>query len=518
LELFFQKKSGDISGLFWELALCLFAVIFFLHPIFGWDLWWQIRAGEWMLANGSVMSFDVFSFTKLGHQWINHEWGSEIVFYLIYNCFGIAGLIFMKCSALMLAVVFLWRCCRRLLKNPAIAAFLVCAAIWVIMTRASVRPHIFSLTFLSLIWYLLTAFREDSPRKNLLYIPLIELLWVNLHGGAFLGVVLFFLVLLGYELDTRFFKRGGGVGKFPWIVFALTVGAMFINPFTWHAFTFPFEHLSMTTIIQMTEEWQSPFSSQWSGLLAVRIWMGLMFLSILMVLRRVRQLGFSYLLCAFFAVVVGMMAVRNLAISIIILLPVACAALGQTVPSICSEDGRFRAKVGVIIYPLIIVSALALAYFGVPRSDGAGEISWVRPAIGVNEKATPAEAVAFLKKNNINGKVFNDLGLGGYLILNDIPVFIDGRTPLYGDDFFKTWYVACRDPRVFHYLSKKYGVDMVMLMADRIDDYRELHKFLIAYPSWKPVYLDGSAVIYVKDIPKFERTPAIDPEGIRSHF
>jgi hypothetical protein len=81
---------------------------------------------------------------------------------------------------------------------------------------------------------------------------------------------------------------------------------------------------------------------------------------------------------------------------------------------------------------------------------GAG-VSLVLLLVGVQRRLTeeghreasaaefPAGAVAFLKDHPHPGPLFNDMDFGGYLIWNlpEMPVSIDGRTNLHGDDRLK---------------------------------------------------------------------------------
>ena len=55
----------------------------------------------------------------------------------------------------------------------------------------------------------------------------------------------------------------------------------------------------------------------------------------------------------------------------------------------------------------------------------------------INKELYPVEAVKYIKSNiDINDmKLFNDYNFGSYLLLNDIPVFIDSRADLYTKEF-----------------------------------------------------------------------------------
>ena len=49
------------------------------------DTYWHIRAGEWMLAHGSVLRNDVFSDTAAGNSWHTQEWLAEILMALSWR-------------------------------------------------------------------------------------------------------------------------------------------------------------------------------------------------------------------------------------------------------------------------------------------------------------------------------------------------------------------------------------------------------------------------------------------------
>lgn len=61
-------------------------------------------------------------------------------------------------------------------------------------------------------------------------------------------------------------------------------------------------------------------------------------------------------------------------------------------------------------------------------------------------QAYPLEAVKWIKANQPQGQMFNSYNWGGYLIwkMEEYPVFIDGRTDLYGDEIVGQWWNIIR--------------------------------------------------------------------------
>src|SRR5271167_3675920 len=168
------------------------------------DLWWHLRAGQWILETGHVPHTDPFSFTRAGHAWISHEWLSEVVFYKLWKAGGAAALIVFSAIVTTAGFMLLYlRCPGKRYWAAAATAFgaLAAAPCW------GVRPQMFTFTLASLLLWLLES-GERRP-KLLFWIPPLFVLWVNLHGGFALGPALAIAYGVGVILETAF-------GNTPW--------------------------------------------------------------------------------------------------------------------------------------------------------------------------------------------------------------------------------------------------------------------------------------------------------------
>ena len=85
--------------LLFVVALFAMAVRETLDP----DMWWHLRTGEVILAEG-IPTHDVFSFTVPEHEWVTHEWGSQVFMWLVYLVGGLPALIVV--FALLIALTF----------------------------------------------------------------------------------------------------------------------------------------------------------------------------------------------------------------------------------------------------------------------------------------------------------------------------------------------------------------------------------------------------------------------------
>jgi hypothetical protein len=106
---------------------------------------------------------------------------------------------------------------------------------------------------------------------------------------------------------------------------------------------------------------------------------------------------------------------------------------------------------------------------------------------------TPAAAMDFVRRSNITGNVFNDYNFGGYLIFLNIPTFVDGRALPFGDEFLRRYFEAQLDFASAFRMFDAYNVSWIILQPDR-----PLTKAIADSASWKKVYSDSEAVVFVR--------------------
>jgi len=90
--------------------------------------------------------------------------------------------------------------------------------------------------------------------------------------------------------------------------------------------------------------------------------------------------------------------------------------------------------------------------------------------------------------------VFNDYDYGGYLIFKGVHPFIDGRSDMYGDDFFGRYLrIAAGDQRLFDQAVRRYGVRWTILSPHAAANLR-----LDSRRGWRRLYADKYAVVHVR--------------------
>jgi len=258
--------TGKIKYILPSMAQFLFLILFLhlsvnagQHLLDDADTGFHIRGGEYMLETRSIPAHDPFSFSAKPLPWSTHEWLSAAGMGLLRQVFGLTGVVLFFALLISLVYSVLFKSVRASGRNILLDLAIILLVIGSSRLHWLARPHIISYLLLIAWYFLLDSYQYR--RKNLLYLlPLVMLLWVNVHGSFVLGIVLLSIYLAcnfarGYltRADERGFYKEKARGLLPATVACLLV--ILVNPKGFHVFAFPFEMLSHRFAMDNINEW-----------------------------------------------------------------------------------------------------------------------------------------------------------------------------------------------------------------------------------------------------------------------
>src|SRR5579862_350251 len=85
------------------------------------DIFWHLVTGRWMVDHHQIVSQDLFTFTVAGKQWIDPEYATEIIAYLVYRAGGLALVSLAFGSVSFGGFLLIWRRVRLEPTNTVIA-------------------------------------------------------------------------------------------------------------------------------------------------------------------------------------------------------------------------------------------------------------------------------------------------------------------------------------------------------------------------------------------------------------
>src|SRR3989475_7459597 len=165
-----------------------------IQPVTDPDFWWHITTGNWILTNHAVPRHDLYTFTVSNHRWITHEWLSEVILAALYAVgrLPLVSLVLGAVTAAGFLLVYL-AIDRRV--NFVIAGLTL--ALGVAAANPIWGPRIQMITFaLSALTYLWVKRFCEGRGRALYLLPLVMLVWVNLHGGFVLGYAILGVALV----------------------------------------------------------------------------------------------------------------------------------------------------------------------------------------------------------------------------------------------------------------------------------------------------------------------------------
>lgn len=486
------------------------------------DIWLHLKAGEVITLNKAIPKQDIFSFTQQGKPWIDHEWLFQVIAYLVNYKWQADGLIFLQTLVISLAFLVLFiighRSSRSYLKSSVLLAVVIYASI----SRFNIRPDIFSLLFFALYLYIL---KFHLKSKWIWFLLIVQIIWVNIHGYFFLGPLIVFLFILAEFLrrNIKFlpwqWKEIGELDNHTYRLlnklFILLLLISFLNPAGWKGILYPlyiFQDILTgrnQIFFKHIQELQSTF--RLANLNNLNYFFLLLYLCIITLFINFRRIKLTDLLL-FIWLFFFSFKIRNIpffcfaAYTIILSYPLkSLAGLAKRI-----KFQRFRYAINIIFIAWLILQINRNLNRVVYDFDTGTVKSQL---VDINQSRYPKKAVDFILENKIPVNLFNDFNSGAYLVGRSYPerkVFIDGRTELYGRDFFNRYLdVLNGNTAAFEAITAQYQIGAVLLSMVSTP-MPKIAAYLYKNPQWKLVFIDSSAVIFLKNI-------AVNQDIIKRH-
>jgi hypothetical protein len=494
------------------------------HMIEG-DTGWHIRTGEWILANGRVPTHDIFSFSKPGEPWFAWEWLWDVGAALLHAQWGMPAVMLASLFFICLSLGILYRLCLRQSKS-VLAAFISCwLAISISTLHWIARPHVFTfLFFIVFLWVLQIA--SEGRWKALFVLPLLTVLWTNLHGGFLSGFVLIggFLVgeLLGAILALRSETRALHTGRASRYAAALAgcVVASLANPYGYRLHAHAFGVLTSTGAFfkKLIQEWLGfNFNSFHAPFFEI-----LLFLGVTATLWSAYRGKYAYACLIPAWLHFALTSARNAPLCAFLVAPIIAEMLTDAWKALHEREipswaRRIREALNDIESELAAFEFIPRAYLvsGVAfllvvlASFSAGAPPNLRAIY--SDKKYPKRAVQALRTQLLTNRVFAPDEWGDFLIYELYPsgrVYIDGRFDYYGQRFSER-YVETMDAK--HGWADEF--DRRQINAVLIPATSALSSTLKESRRWSVTYDDGVAIFFLKRTPPPSATVSLARMG-----
>lgn len=472
----------------------------------------HLAVGGHILRSGAIPHEDLFSHTMAGTAFVPYEWLAEVASALSYQWMGWAGPVLLHGAAIGLTFALVFGQIRGRGVGLLLALAVTALAVTVSALHWLARPHVFTFLGTAVFASVLDRWQAGKLSGRWLWaLPATMALWANAHGGFLVAFLLLgayggadALRLLAGSAETR----PGAARRLRELTMAgvAVVGATLLNPAGAGLLEHVTGYFGKQLLVDNTHEYMSPNFHEKT------LWL---FAGMLLVTagsaawsprRPGLHEGFLFLGFAF----CGLYAARNIPLFAIVSAPLLASQLAALRVGSESDGPLARATRPLLGW----LGRRDRRYSGLD-SRARGHL-WATLALGalcvlaarqhaaglaplgarIDARRQPVQAVAYLKKIQPAGNVFNEFGWGGYLLHEMWPslrVFIDGQTDFYGEALTREYMHVAGVGTGWEGVLEKYRVRWAILPTES-----RLARRLRAEPGWRVEYQDDVATVLAR--------------------
>jgi hypothetical protein len=459
----------------------------------GADMWWHIAAGRELVQTGTLWMVDDWSFTAHGKDWLNHEWLADLLYYGWVSAWGVESLVYWKWLVVVAIFGALLLALTRYCGSPLTALVCTGFALAIAAPFLDVRPHLYSLLGFSV----LLLVRLQRPASTWL-LALVFLLWVNLHGGVFFGLMALGILLFPWrEPSVAGFRTAFGVG-------VICVIAATLNPSGVKVFLYPLAYaFDAASPFRQIGEWLAPFKPGGitSPLFFYAMWLPLLApIYLLPAVRRALDVPWEGIALTALTLAMAITSRR-----FIPLFGISLAVMLAPLLALCLQKLRLeKYSPGLAVLALLFALYRLLPY----PTQSAPAFHYLTA-----EYSFPVEMLNFIEANDIGGNVFALWNWGGYIHWRtdgDLKVYVDGRADtIYDDDIYNSYVAVLGSRPGWLDLVERSDADYVLWSHTRGKG-REKLRELVDTGRWQPIYGDAVSWLLARKetVPEREYLPS----------
>ena len=511
------------------------------------DTFFNIAIGKHLLENGIDMK-EHFTWADDDLYYTHSHWLFDIIVYLIYNASGFLGIYITTIILSCLISITLFLLSSKNSKSPVMGFLITLMSVYIIKDCFTPRSQIISFFFFIIEIYCIEKFIDTSKFKYALILIVGSILVANIHAATWPLILILFLPYIGasccnlltskfiytqciknlekkikklpetskkideYKKDIEDYKRIIAERKSEYanykiirkehyntkkliilmIIISLTG---FITPIHGTPYTYIFKSMfgpsnfeNGIISINYINEMQPVIPLSNLAFLLFTI----LFIAVLAFLPSKIKTEHGLLIAGLY--VMSLTSVRYVYLLIFLGCYVLTDILSNVVNLLIPDDMEILNK--IINLPITFIVLLILVVpFTTSQLIKKYEVNYVK------ESLYPTKTVEYIKENidYKNMRVYNSYNFGSYLMLHDIPVFIDSRLDVYCSEFndtdiFKDYIQASHGDVHYDDVFDKYDFTHILLYKDEL-----LYRYLIKDISYDVIYEDDYFALFTKN-------------------
>ena len=538
--------------LYWPVVtLVLFFSLFYTVYInfFTGDLGRHIVNGREIVKGGlasvwnkdTIFNTNYYSFTQAELPFTNHHWLFGVLVFLLKKIGGFSLLTW--CNVLLNTLAFVFILLTGMLLAPKTKQHRVTS--WVVTGigflllpllthRTEIRPESVSLLFFSLYYYLFRSTANNSQKSAvllkkkwpLILLAMLQIVWTNTHlffilgpllAGYFLFERILVLIFENIKAQKKLSKKiiisfkgiiSDSLIRLWFSLFVSLYAVGLLNPNRIQGLLAPltiFNNYAYRVAENQSTFFMIDYGSQvtfFSFVIVSSFFVLLLGIFSLIKKKAIDTSNYgakiaSYILVAIFAVLANKIN-RLTPFFAVVAIPFFVQNLLLPIENTWTKNkDKLQNTVGTMTASTLL---FVLALITIKLNIFLPSLEF----IGTGLPPEIQNAANFFTQNNLHGPIFNNYDIGGYLVYNLFPqekLFIDNRPEAYSANFLTNEYLrSLNDENTWNQIVQKYNINVIFFYRhDQIDGAQQFLFNRVTDPEWVPVYVDGYALILVRN-------------------
>lgn len=539
-----MKKISKKTFIFYSIIIAIF-IIGIVPRQFQNDTFFNISIGKYILENGIDMK-EHWAFTD-GLSYTFSHWAFDIISYLIYNAYNFAGIYIFTIIISIFTYISLFYCLTKINKKPVISLTIVLLFSYFINDMLTARSQIMSFICFIIEIYCIEQFIDTNKKRYAITLLLLSIIIANFHAATWPLFLVLFMPYLGaaffnyfspknlyklfikrdekklktlpenskkykyYKEDLEIYtkivkkeetkisfkivKRNFYNTKNLIILLIIVAFTGLLTPIHGTPYNyiiksmFGYSNFGNIKSMAYITEMQPIVPVQHEALLIFAI------IFILFIAFFPTKIKLEHIFLILGLLYMTLSSNRYLYILIILGAYVLCDLISQCSDKYLRKEMDFLEK--IVLHPIsMIICIIATCIFTAHNIYITKDIQFV------NEELYPTQATNYIKENldYKNIRIYNSYNFGSYLMLNEIPVFIDSRLDVYCSEFndtdiFHDYIKASHGEIYYEDVFEKYNFTHILLYDDEV-----INLYIKHDNNYKLLYEDENFSLYERNI------------------
>jgi hypothetical protein len=431
---------------------------------------------------------------------VAHQWGSQVIYAVVVDAVGVTGLRFGNALLSAGALLLLFGWVRRAGASAAVALLTVVLWAWLAESRFQLRPHMWNVLLFALAYGALFLARPRLSSAQLAGFFALTVVWINLHSGALLLAAVTGVQAAAATFDQRVLGRSPvrsdlGEGRLLrlWGLAGLVLLAVLVSPNHVRLFDYVLESGRVNADLSL--EWASIASARGLSMRTpgwIVLFFGTALATVATAYRRRRDVGFAPVAVVLFVTVLPLVSQRFVWTCFVPL-----AFVLTNLPTVKHRDAV-----------AVVASAGMIAWLGLGLVGA--------PSLSRDFRAAmfPVEAMTFLARTELEGRLFNSNKWGGYVLFRTgerVPVFVDGRWITIGEQIVRDSHAIANRTSGYDELLDEYEIEILLVHRGWMTE------AIRRGAGWIPVFENFNSGVYLRPGPALESNLARCARYYASH-